>query len=140
MADRGLDLTGHTSRQLDRSLLARADLVVGMAREHVREAVVLDPSALRRAFTLKELVRAATATGARRPDEPMAAWLERVGEGRRRESLLGAGLDPDLDVEDPIGRAREDYDETAAELDHLLASLVALAWPKSAQRAAEHAS
>lgn len=140
MAARGLDLSGHTSRQLDRAMLAQADLVLGMAREHVREAVVLDPAAIAKTFTVKELVRAATAVGPRHDDEPLAAWLARVGEGRRRDILLGVGHDDAFDIEDPIGRARRDYEQTADELDHLLAVLVELAWPARAGARTEHAS
>lgn len=130
MADRGLDLSRHESRQLDRQLVADADLVIGMAREHIREVAVLDAGALSRSFTLKELVRSATAVGPRRADEPLEAWLQRIGAGRRREALLGAGHDDAYDVEDPVGRSRVDYDDTAAELDSLLERLVALAWPR----------
>jgi protein-tyrosine phosphatase len=139
MAARGLDLSAHTSRQLDRELLAQADLVIGMAREHVREAVVLDPGAITRTFTLKELVRAATAIGPRHEDESLDRWLARVGEGRRRDALLSVGHDDAFDIEDPIGRGRADYEATAAELDHLLAVLVELAWPAHAART-EHVS
>lgn len=130
MADRGLDLSGHVSRQLSRDLLKAADLVVGMAREHVREVAVLDSDALARSFTLKELVRAARSVGPRRPTEEMADWLARAGAGRRPQSLLGMGHDPQLDVEDPVGRGRADYEDTAAELDDLLTELVSLAWPQ----------
>lgn len=126
MAARGLDLTGHESRKLTRDLVAAADLVVGMAREHVREVAVLDGAALRRAFTLKELVRAGEVAGPRRAGEPLPAWLDRVASGRRSTDLLGTGHDPELDVEDPVGRDREDYETTAAELDDLLGRLVHL--------------
>lgn len=129
MAARGLDLSRHESRQLGRELVAQADLVIGMAREHVREVAVLDAAALARSFTLKELVRAATAVGPRRADEGFDAWLHRVGAGRRRDALLGAGHDDAYDVEDPVGRGRDDYDVTAAELEGLIERLVALAWP-----------
>jgi len=128
MAARGLDLSGHVSRQLEPAMVARADLVICMAREHVREVAVIDRAALARTFTLKELVRDATAVGPRHPDEPLSQWLERVGAERRPESLLGAGYDEAYDIDDPIGRSRADYDATAAELDHLLALLVELAW------------
>ena len=39
MADRGLDTSGHRSRNLRPDLVTGADLVIGMARSHVREAV-----------------------------------------------------------------------------------------------------
>lgn len=132
MADRGLDLSGHQSSQLDRTLVGATDLVIAMAREHVREVAVIDATALARAFTLKELVRAATAVGPRHGDESLADWLARVGSGRRREALLGVGHDEAYDIEDPVGGTRSDYEATADEIDHLLALLVDMAWPHAA--------
>jgi protein-tyrosine-phosphatase len=100
-----------------------------MAREHVREVAVLDPSALAKSFTLKELVDRARAVGPRPADEPLADWITRAAAGRRREDLVGVGHDDALDVDDPVGRSRDDYDATAALLDDLLGGLVELAWP-----------
>ena len=57
MATRGLDLHEHRSRTLDPEMVAAADLVLCMARLHLREVVVAAPSALPRTFTLRELVR-----------------------------------------------------------------------------------
>ena len=42
MADRGLDLSGHRSRLATAAILAPADLVIGMTREHIREAYAVD--------------------------------------------------------------------------------------------------
>src|SRR5262249_42932761 len=64
-----LDLSRHESRRLVPSLVRNAELVIGMERHHVREAVVLDPSAWSRTFTLKEIVRRAEALGGRGDDE-----------------------------------------------------------------------
>jgi protein-tyrosine phosphatase len=136
MAARGLDLSGHRSRQLDQRLLEQADLVVGMAREHVREVGVLDPAGLDRAFTLKELVRLASAHGPRPAGEPFDAWLARVVVSRRRDALVGVGHDEAYDIEDPVGRSRADYDATAAVLERLLTLLVALGWPPAGHRSA----
>ena len=129
MADRGLDLSGHRSRQVDSSLLLLADLVIGMTREHVREATVLVPDVLHRAFTLKELVRLARAAGPRGEGESLDGWLRRLVADRTRADLLGVGHDDDYDVADPVGRSRGDYERTAALLDDLLAQVVALAFP-----------
>src|SRR5258707_4915714 len=57
MAARGHDVTRHRSRMLTRDDIAEADLILGMARDHVRHAAVLLPDAWQRAFTLRELVR-----------------------------------------------------------------------------------
>jgi protein-tyrosine phosphatase len=133
MAERGLDLREHRSRQFDREMLDQADLIIGMAREHVREAAVLNPDTLARAFTLKELVRLGSELGPRRADQPLPAWLARVASARLPASLLGVGYDEELDVEDPIGRGRADYDTTAKLLDDLLGRVVALAFPVGAR-------
>lgn len=130
MAARGLDLSTHVSRRLERHHVDGADLIIGMARTHVREAVSLVPDALARTYTLKELVRAARSAGKRRSSESMADWLARVGNGRRRTDLAGVGHDDAFDIEDPIGRDRSAYEVTADEIDALLADLVALAWPE----------
>ncbi len=124
MADRGIDTSGHRSRRLTRELVDAADVVVGMARSHVREAVAMVPEALGRAFTLKEIVRRGEESGGRAADEPLGAWLARLGAGRRPSDLLG---DSDADdVEDPIGGPRRSYQRTAEELDDLTARLARL--------------
>jgi protein-tyrosine phosphatase len=122
-----LGIDGHVSRQLTRELIEGADVVVGMTREHVRETSVLVPDALRRTFTLKELVRRGQAAGPRRQDEDLDRWLARVGAGRSTNDLMGSSRDDD--VSDPIGKPRKDYERTAAKLDDLLAKLVDLIWP-----------
>jgi protein-tyrosine-phosphatase len=127
MARRGLDLDGHRSRTVDGDLLVAADLVVGMARLHVREAVVAVPDVWPRAFTLKELVRRGEAVGGRDPEEPLDSWLERVHEGRRRADLLGD--DPEDDVPDPVGGPDRLYLATAEELEELVERLVIVAFP-----------
>ncbi len=105
MRRRGLSLEDHVSRQVDADLLAGADLVLGMARLHVREAVVLQPEAFPRTFTLKELVRRAEEAGTRPPATDPAEWLERLHAGREPSELLGDSRRDD--VADPMGRPAE---------------------------------
>lgn len=124
LRERGLDMTAHRSRAMTRDLLASCDLVLAMAREHVREAVVLDPSLWARTFTLKELVRRGEAIGPRGHDEAVGDWLARAGLGRRVADLAGSA--PADDVADPYGGPRSAYERMAAELDDLLDRLVAL--------------
>ena len=143
MARRGYDLSAHVSTALSPELVERADLVIGMAREHVREAALMADGALARTFTLKELVRRAEVVGprpwrggggsaaSRAPgDEPFDRWLHVVGQGRRATDLLGSA--PDDDVEDPIGRSRRHHDRVAAEIERLVDAFVALAFPTGA--------
>ncbi len=132
MAAWGIDTSGHRAREVDDELLSHADLVLGMTRAHVREAVVRVPTAFPRAFTLKELVRRAGAVGARPAGESLDTWLARAGEGRTRAALLGRSSDDD--VADPIGGPPEGYRATAEELHHLVLALCDLAWPTPASR------
>ncbi len=125
MAERGMALDKHRSRMLEPRSVADADLVLGMAREHVREAVALDPSAFTRAFTLKELVRLGEASPRR--TKPFDEWLERLSAHREVTDLLGASEADD--VEDPIGRPLKAFRDTADALDALVERLLRVAWP-----------
>jgi len=128
MSEVGIDLSGHRSRQLEPSELERADLVIGMTREHVREAVVLVPTLLERAFTLKELVRRGETTP-RRPGESLHEWLAELARDRDVEDLLGASEADD--VEDPMGKRPPAFRATAEELDDLMARLVSVGWRRA---------
>jgi protein-tyrosine phosphatase len=132
LAGRGLDLTAHRSRRLTAAAVRNADLVLGMAREHVREAVVLVPSAFPKVFTLKELVRRGERVGPRLPGEGVGEWLARVHAGRTSSDLLGNSAADD--VADPIGMPRTAYQRMVEELDDQLDRLVALLWAAELQR------
>jgi len=123
----GLDLRGHRSRQLTAALVGPADLVVGMGRRHVQEAVLLDVAVWPRAFTLKELVRRGEAVGPRADGITLSTWVESVHAGRVRADL--AGRDRADEVEDPFGGPPEGYRQTAGELGQLVGRLEALVRP-----------
>jgi len=126
LAGRGLDITGHRSKRLTQAIMGSADLVLGMAREHVREAVVMVPQTFAKVFTLKELVRRGEAIGPRAAEESVAAYLARAHAGRTSADLLG-NSDAD-DVADPIGLPRDAYERMVVDLDGQLDRLVALLW------------
>ena len=127
MAANGIDVVGHRSRCVTADDLAAADLILGLAREHVRHAVVLAPESWPRAFTLRELLRRGLQAGARAPGEPLGRWLERTASDRSRRDLLGG--DPGDDVPDPYGGPLAGYQATASLLDGLTRDLAALGWP-----------
>jgi len=123
----GIDLAAHRSQVITPSLLAGSDLIVGMARRHVQEAVLLDPPCWPKAFMLKELVRRGGALGPRRPDQGIRSWIDAVHGDRTRTAL--AHRSSADEVADPYGGSLDGYRATASELAGLTAELAALLWP-----------
>jgi protein-tyrosine phosphatase len=129
MAERGIDTSGHRSRKLRADMVAGADMLIGMAREHVAEALAFGNEHWPRAFTLKEIVRLGEAHGGRAPGESVEQWLARLHEARLRDGVRPTDLlapSADDDVADPIGGPRRSYLRTAEQLDDLAARLVQL--------------
>ncbi len=110
----GLDLSDHIRRRLDRSLLAeeRPDLVITMAREHLRTVAAADPTLWPRTFTLKELARKAETRSTGRPTS-FEDWVTTMSAGRKAADMMTP--DPDDDVSDPYGGSRRGYEEMVAE-------------------------
>src|SRR5205823_2823196 len=121
---RGIDISAHRSRRLSGPLVAGADLILGMTREHVREVALLEPGAWPRSFTLKELVRRGEVAGPWARGQSLEEWLAKVAADRTHAEMLGDSSSDD--VADPIGGPHSLYEATAAELSDLVASLVAL--------------
>jgi protein-tyrosine phosphatase len=124
MSLRGIDIRRHRSRILNPAIARGTPLIIGMTRQHVREACVTYGAPIARTFTLKELVRRGEQVGPRGQGETVSAWLARVGVGRQTSDLLGN--DPADDVADPVGRPREFYERTVLELEDLLSRFVRL--------------
>ena len=128
LAERGLDLSGHLSQTATPSLLAESDLIIGMAREHVRDAVLMRPDVRPRAFVLKDLARRAASVGPRAPGQELDDWLAAAGRGRTTADLLGSSeVD---DVVDPMGRPAHRYRVCADELEQLLGQVATYAFPQ----------
>lgn len=125
----GIDLGAHVPRTVDPGMIQAADLVVGLTREHVRQAVLAVPPSFPRTFALREIVRRALHTGPRGAAEDLGSWLARLHEGRLRADLMGAS--PDDDVMDPLGGSRDDYRRMLTEVSELTQTLCTLAWPSA---------
>jgi protein-tyrosine phosphatase len=126
----GVDFRAHRSHRLDESMVRHATLILGLEREHVREAVLLDSAAWPRTFTLKEVVRRGEATGTRAQGESIENWIARTHGDRMHQELLGAN--PIDDIADPYGGPPGGYEDAAEEIDDLVARLVQLVWPQRA--------
>lgn len=113
----------HQARYLVEPLIADADLVLGMSREHRSHVVKMMPSRLRRTFTVREFARlastlssddaraAADAAGTV-AQERFAAVVQAVVDQR---GLTAGGGDED-DVVDPYRRSDATYARSAAQL------------------------
>ena len=118
MADRGLDL-----ERPPEPPARRRHAAAGRPRDRhgagarARGGGARCPRRCRKTFTLKELARGAAAAGERGADEPFGAWLGRIAGARVPGALVGVGHDDALDVADPVGRGRADYEVTADLLD-----------------------
>src|SRR6266536_4315121 len=125
MRERGLDISGHVARRMNRRIIESADLIVGMASEH-REAVrrIARPAASR-TFTLKELVHLLDSAG--------PPGREASSEDLLRSSVVRADAVrdayPDLhledeDVADPLGLGLESFRAVAWEIGALCQGVV----------------
>jgi protein-tyrosine phosphatase len=126
-ADLGADVSTHVGHRFTPDEVVQADLIIGMAREHVREVVLAQPDVWPSAFTLRELVRRGHAVGRRGRLVSLDDWIARVHEGRRHTDLLGESDDDD--VPDPMGGSPSEYRASAKQIAGLVDELVALAWP-----------
>jgi protein-tyrosine phosphatase len=126
LAEMGIDLSRHRSAQVSPELVAAADIVLGMARRHAREVVLLDPAAWPRTFTLKELVRRGDQVGPRQSVESLGSWLGRLHQGRERIDLVGRSAADD--VSDPIGGPLDTYRKTARQVAGLVDRAAGLLW------------
>jgi protein-tyrosine phosphatase len=122
----GIELATHVPRRMTTEDLARADLIIGMTREHLREIVVLDRTTFGRTFTLREIVRRGEAIGPRAEGRTLDDWLASVHGDRRHADLVGQST-PD-DIADPMGGPAEAYRAMLADVSALLDSLYRLAW------------
>ena len=132
MAPYRIDLSAHRSRVLTQPMLEGADLIIGMSRRHVQEAILLDPPSWPKSFMLKELVRRGGQLGPRRTDQGFRSWIDLVHGDRTRQSLAHRSRADD--IEDPYGRPPAEYRATAHELAGLTTDLALLLWPDEAVR------
>lgn len=122
MADLGLDIAGRPGRRLSAEVLAGADLVVTMGRDHLVSAAALWPGGWEQMFTLVDLLERARRSSGRQGSESVAGWARRMSGGRSRQSILA--LPSRADVADPMGQDRRRFEETR---DQLRAAMVELA-------------
>lgn len=140
MHERGIDVGHHRSRELSPSLIARADVVLGMTRDHVGRVVAIDERAHDRTFLLGELVRLAAHVGPwrRDSDQSLRRWVASVAEHRPHRRVPGRASD---EIADPAGHPVDVYRRTADRLDRLTsaaADLLAGTGPRTTHGESPH--
>ena len=115
----GGDPSGHVARQLDRDIVADADLILTATREHRSDVARLLPRASRVTFTVPQFARLIAET------EPAADLWELVAEVAAERGLVPppANADDD-DIEDPYRRGAETYERVGAQIDALIEVIV----------------
>jgi protein-tyrosine-phosphatase len=127
MAAIGIDLSDHRSRLVRPELLAAADLIIGMTRQHVIDVADRMPDVWVRTFTLAEIGRRGENLGPRRQGETLSQWVSRLHGGRTRASILSLPLADD--IPDPMGRRLRAYQRTRDVLTNKVEGLAALIVP-----------
>lgn len=122
--EHGLDLDAHRSHRCGVDDLRQAELILTMERRHLRQVADLDFDAVRRSFPLREAV--ALSDGHPRQGG-MSEWVAMLDS--KRDPLRTLSLDTRDDVSDPTGRSMRLHRQAFDALQHLLMSLVAVAWP-----------
>jgi protein-tyrosine-phosphatase len=121
LAERGVDLAGHTSRKLTRAMIDDADMILAMTRTHAWAVAAHDEEAAARTFLLDEIVHLAEQAGAR-GGELLGAWIAEL-DSRRPPDRLGRAVD---EVRDPAGEPIEVYRSTADRLERSVQRLIPL--------------
>lgn len=122
----GGDADGFAARALHVDIVTGADLILAMARDHRRAVVQMQPSAIRRVFTLRELARLAQTVDAgsltpSSPSERLRALLPLAAAQRGQTPPLRP---QDDDVVDPYGASSTVHRRAAAHIEEALTQLV----------------
>ncbi|QCB96540.1 low molecular weight phosphatase family protein [Arthrobacter sp. PAMC25564] len=127
---------GFAARQLTPAILRDADLVLTMAARHRGEVLQLDPSLLKRTFTIREFARMLEVLeerdGGRDGDPSPAADLAALWRGlpARAASVRHLALAPDAadnDVVDPYRRGEDAYRQMEDELSPAILTILRFA-------------
>jgi protein-tyrosine phosphatase len=123
LEERSVAAESFAARQLDTSMLQRADLVLAMARTHRAQIVELCPQALARTFTLRELARIATSPSGR-AESVHQRWSDLILRSRRGRNSQTRNHPNDDDVTDPYGRSEQAYVQMIREISPAVSFLL----------------
>lgn len=108
----GVDPRPHQARQLEPWMVTKGDLVLTASRKHRDFVIGAQPTAHKRAFTMKEFARLAAAAAAEPPPEPVAV----VAAAAAMRGQVPPVPSAEDDIPDPYGRGAERADAVAREI------------------------
>ena len=123
LAEKGVDLGGHRSREIDLELVRQADLIVAMSRTHEAAVAALDQSARSKTFLAGEVARLGSRVGSKDASETMQTWVESLHAARGGHMTSGRVTD---EVADPYGYPEEVYRRALDRLDGICSTLARL--------------
>jgi glycine hydroxymethyltransferase len=129
LRERGIDISRHRARRLQRRMIENADLVLAMSSEH-RDAIRrLSPNAAPRTFTLKELVHLVEEAQPRASEGPAESRLRALASAASAQRNGRPTDVTDEDVADPLGLGIESFRAVAWELESFSQRLVDALYP-----------
>jgi protein-tyrosine phosphatase len=124
LRERGADPDGFRTRQLSAELVASADLVLAASRRERSVCAALAPSAVGRAFTIRQFGRLAAAVPRRK-----ATMAELLDEIRAVRGSLQPVRPEEDDLPDPVNGSMADFRTCADEIRRSLAAALAFITP-----------
>jgi protein-tyrosine-phosphatase len=117
LLDRGIDISGHRSYQLDATSLQIADLVLTMEGEHVQQATTIDRQCFPKTVPIREAAALlATAAG----PQPLDRFIESASRVRDPSTYLSN----QWDIADPYRRKLKDYRRAVDEISSLVEGVI----------------
>ena len=113
MRRRGLDVSGHRSRQANAEIVRPADLILTAEREHVIRIASIEPAAFRRTMTLPEFLALASRADEAH-DEQTLPWALRLTANRTAQAYL---RDPIEEIDDPTGLPTRAFESAVVALE-----------------------
>jgi protein-tyrosine-phosphatase len=122
MRRRGLDVSGHRSRQVTAERVDGADLILTSEKDHVVKIASVSPAAYRRSFTLPEFC-AHVQSDPVADGRTLAEWMTDLSEGRRARDYLRSEVP---EVADPTGWSRRQFEAATVGIEAMCAEVVAV--------------
>ncbi len=120
-------MTAHRAKRVTQSDLSQADLILGMTREHRREAAELSPSSIRKTFTLRELSHILrylsdedlfAASDIAPDDDRQRRFATILWSVSQQRGVITPPPDPEkYDIIDPYNRSGTVHERAAVEID-----------------------